>query len=270
MNNLLVVPDTSPQSPSKFDGSTDTSEGYTTAPEMAAVAAVAMAPTLSGSDPQTPGLPADSIKAPSGSPATPSTKDGVPMQMDIKSSTQQVRALKERFEERGDDPYAGVGDGEDTPLSESGAPLLPHEIGALPPTPPEDKNVVHTELLPVPDSPTVKSDRRTSSSSRKSRSNSRVPLAPTPEDLHDPNVEHFPADRQNILKRIQTLKHELPEDETKVLEAVEYSEDESSDEGSDRYMEIPKETRSKPISPQRPESGGMLIPSAPPILITYL
>lgn len=254
--------DTSAQSPSKFDGSTDTSEGYVTAPEMVAAG---MTPGQSCNDLNASGLPTDSIKAPTGSPATPGPgiKDGASLRMDTKSSSQQVRALKERFEERGDDPYVGVGDGEATPLSESGAPLLPHEIGAPPPTPPEEKHVVPSEHLPVPDSPSARSDRRPSSSSRKSRSNSRVPLAPTPEDLQDPNVEQFPADRQNVLKRIQTLKHELPEDETKDLEAIEYSDAGSEEEGSDKYTNSTEETRLEPISPPRPkESGSMFTPFA--------
>lgn len=182
------------------------------------------------------------------------------MHLDLKSNNKQAQLLKERFQERGDDPYAGVGDGDDTPLSGSGAPLLPHEIGAPPPTPPEEKSIVSTEVLPVPASPSTASPRRTSSSSCKSRSTSRVPLPPTQEDLQDPNVERFPEDRKNILKRIQTLKHELPEDETRDIEAIESSEDEASEDGSDEFTELPEETYSEPVTTLRPKETGSMFP----------
>lgn len=61
-------------------------------------------------------------------------------------------------------------------------------------------------------------DRRTSIGVRISRMNTFIPPDPhetregTEEDLNDPNIERFPTTREGILRRIQTMKEELPED----------------------------------------------------------
>ena len=80
---------------------------------------------------------------------------------------------------------------------EQPSPLMPHEarLGTWEPA------------------PTASGERRTSIGVKISRMNTFLPPEPTAEDLNDPNLEYFPRGKANILRRIQTLKSEIPEDD---------------------------------------------------------
>ena len=49
---------------------------------------------------------------------------------------------------------------------------------------------------------------------QRTRGSSLIAPAPTSEDLKDPNVEVFPETRAGILHRIQTMKNEIPIDDS--------------------------------------------------------
>ena len=222
-NNLLIVEEEAPETPKLADNaSVSSSQGFFSAPHT-------KVPSEADGKLDRKVPPASDFKV-SGSDGVPQNadKDG-PMHVNVKPTEKQTKDLQERFSGRGHDPYAGIGDDVATPMDGPGAPLLPHEIGAPPPTPPEEQVLSASKLSPIPGSPADAPKRRPSGTSHKSRSSSIVPLAPTAEDLNDPTVERFPEGRQEVLKRIQTLKQQIPEDETRDLEAV-ISETESVSE----------------------------------------
>jgi hypothetical protein len=93
-------------------------------------------------------------------------------------------------------PFDTMGD--DVDDIELDSPLLPHETKLGTWGPNQDDNRA----------------RRTSIGVKISRMNTFIPPEPTEDDLKDPNLEVFPHGKPEILMRIQTLKKELPIDDT--------------------------------------------------------
>ena len=85
------------------------------------------------------------------------------------------------------------------------APLLPHERPSL---------SIEGGLDVDPGQP----GRRTSLGTRISRVHTFVPPEPTKEDLRDPGLEKFPVGKSGILNRMQTLRKELPIDDSSHLD----------------------------------------------------